>query len=213
MQEPRKNHPAPSDRILKVATDLFAIHGFRGTSTRDVARRAKVNEVTVFRLFKSKEKLFIKVIENKLKGSQLLSVTGSLSAVKDDRSALALMSDCMQETFDLTFQRLLLFAVLEQPKLVKKYIQPRMHDFNSALDDYLLRRARSGSVRPLEPDLAARALLGMVAYHRIFHELLGAGNRRSNDERASVDKYMDIWLHGVLANNESVDSKQSSVAV
>lgn len=205
MHDTRRTQSPPSERILKVATSLFSVNGFRGTSTRDVARRARVNEVTVFRLFKTKEKLFIKVIESKLNGSEALSIADNLSAAKDGDGALAVMTDYMQETFDPTFLRLLLFAVLEQPKLVKKYIQPRILDFYLALDGYLEHHARDGSVRPLEPDLAARALLGMVAYHRIFHELLGAGSPR--DQGPPVGKYMDIWLHGVLAGHKSLEPK------
>jgi AcrR family transcriptional regulator len=209
MHDSRRSQPPPIERILRVATTLFSVNGFRGTSTRDVARRARVNEVTVFRLFKNKEKLFIKVIESKLNGSKPLSINGSLSAAADKNSALAIMTDYMQETFDPTFLRLLLFAVLEQPRLVKKHIQPRILDFYVALDEYLTRQANNGSVRPLEPDLAARALLGMVAYHRIFHELLGAGDQ-TIDQHPPLGKYMDIWLHGVL-REEALERKNSEI--
>ncbi len=45
----------PTDeRILDAAEDLFASHGFGGTTTRSLAQRAGVNEVTLFRRFGSK---------------------------------------------------------------------------------------------------------------------------------------------------------------
>ncbi len=44
-------------RILAAAADLFAQHGFRGATTRRIAQRAGVNEVTIFRSFGSKERL------------------------------------------------------------------------------------------------------------------------------------------------------------
>ena len=43
--------------LLEVTARLFASHGWRGTTTRRIAEEAGVNEVTVFRLFKSKEAL------------------------------------------------------------------------------------------------------------------------------------------------------------
>ena len=46
------------DRILEAAFHLFAERGFSGTTTREIAERAGVNEVTVFRHFHTKEKLF-----------------------------------------------------------------------------------------------------------------------------------------------------------
>ena len=44
--------------MLDAARDLFAERGFKGTSTRDIAERAGVSEVMIFRHFGSKANLF-----------------------------------------------------------------------------------------------------------------------------------------------------------
>ena len=44
--------------LLDAARDLFAERGFKGTSTRDIAERAGVSEVMIFRHFGSKANLF-----------------------------------------------------------------------------------------------------------------------------------------------------------
>lgn len=49
--------------ILHTARDLFAEEGFHAVSTKRIAKAAKVNEVTLFRSFGSKAKLFEAVIE------------------------------------------------------------------------------------------------------------------------------------------------------
>jgi AcrR family transcriptional regulator len=43
------------EAILKAAAELFAERGYRGTTTRALAERAGVNEVTIFRRFKNKQ--------------------------------------------------------------------------------------------------------------------------------------------------------------
>jgi AcrR family transcriptional regulator len=43
-----------ADKVLRAASDLFAERGYSGTTTRAIAERAGVNEVTVFRRFESK---------------------------------------------------------------------------------------------------------------------------------------------------------------
>jgi AcrR family transcriptional regulator len=48
--------------LLEVTARLFADHGWRGTTTRRIAEVAGVNEVTVFRLFRSKEALLTEAI-------------------------------------------------------------------------------------------------------------------------------------------------------
>src|SRR6266702_7404650 len=45
------------DEILAAAADVFAQHGFRGSTTRRIADAAGVNEITLFRQFGSKEVL------------------------------------------------------------------------------------------------------------------------------------------------------------
>ena len=53
MQRKSSRLPAPDRRrqILAVAMELFARRGFRGTTTRQIAERAGVNEAIVFRHF------------------------------------------------------------------------------------------------------------------------------------------------------------------
>ncbi len=49
------------DRILEAALDLFSVKGYAAARTREIAERAGVNEVTLFRLFGSKRELYIAV--------------------------------------------------------------------------------------------------------------------------------------------------------
>jgi AcrR family transcriptional regulator len=44
--------------ILRAAREVFAAKGFKGTSTRDIAKRAQLTEVMIFRHFGTKANLF-----------------------------------------------------------------------------------------------------------------------------------------------------------
>ena len=58
--------PGVSDthrRLLDAAARVFAHSGLEGATTREIAREAKVNEVTLFRHFQSKEKLLSAVLQ------------------------------------------------------------------------------------------------------------------------------------------------------
>ncbi len=50
--------------ILNAAAEVFAQHGFRGSTTRRIADAASVNEVTIFRYFGSKDALLQEAISN-----------------------------------------------------------------------------------------------------------------------------------------------------
>ena len=52
-----------SSKIINAAYTLFQKKGIDSTSTKEIAKVAKVNEVTIFRLFKNKKNLATKVVE------------------------------------------------------------------------------------------------------------------------------------------------------
>ncbi|MGL4884248.1 MAG: TetR/AcrR family transcriptional regulator [Waterburya sp.] len=61
MSNPRKSTKA---RLIEAALDLFAERGVTETTTKAVAERAQVNEVTLFRNFGNKYRLLLAVIED-----------------------------------------------------------------------------------------------------------------------------------------------------
>ncbi|MHB8838465.1 MAG: TetR/AcrR family transcriptional regulator [Gemmatimonadaceae bacterium] len=75
-------HPTRS-HILDAAAKIFAEHGFRGATTRLIADAADVNEVTLFRLFGSKDALLGEAIRTRVyerEVSQLPDVPGDARA-------------------------------------------------------------------------------------------------------------------------------------
>lgn len=58
-------HPT-RDHLLDAAAKVFAEHGFRGATTRLIADAADVNEVTLFRLFGSKDALLGEAIRTRV---------------------------------------------------------------------------------------------------------------------------------------------------
>ena len=61
MSSPRKSTKA---RLIEAALDLFAERGVTETTTKAVAERAQVNEVTLFRNFGNKYRLLLAVLED-----------------------------------------------------------------------------------------------------------------------------------------------------
>jgi AcrR family transcriptional regulator len=57
-----RNRPPARQRLLAAASTLFARDGLQGATTRAIAQAARVNEVTLFRLFRSKENLLAEVV-------------------------------------------------------------------------------------------------------------------------------------------------------
>ncbi len=74
------------DRVAAAALDEFAEHGIRRTSMEDVARRAGVSRMTVFRRFASKQRLVEIVIAREVnRGMQELDLLWEDAETLEDR--------------------------------------------------------------------------------------------------------------------------------
>ena len=74
------------DRVAAAALDEFAEHGIRRTSMEDVARRAGVSRMTVFRRFASKQRLVEIVIAREVhRGMQELDLLWEGAQTLEDR--------------------------------------------------------------------------------------------------------------------------------
>jgi AcrR family transcriptional regulator len=63
MHKPSRDRLPAHERLLEAATRIFARDGLDGATTRAIAREAGVNEVTLFRLFRTKERLLQAVVQ------------------------------------------------------------------------------------------------------------------------------------------------------
>ncbi len=74
------------DRVAVAALDEFAEHGIRRTSMEDIARRAGVSRMTVFRRFASKQRLVEVVIAREVhRGMQELDLLWEGAETLEDR--------------------------------------------------------------------------------------------------------------------------------
>lgn len=77
-------------QLLEVAADLFARHGFRGTTTAQLAKSAGVTEPILYRHFTSKLELFITLIDEI--GVELIDRwTEALESVSDPMDRLGIL--------------------------------------------------------------------------------------------------------------------------
>lgn len=62
------------EKIESAAVELFADNGYKGTSTRKIARVAGVSELTIYRCYKTKEELFRQALLRRMPNQWLDSV-------------------------------------------------------------------------------------------------------------------------------------------
>src|SRR5437879_4003421 len=102
--------------IITSAMELFAKKGFRGTTTRDLATHAEINEAIIFRYFNTKEELYSAIIEHKVSEDRAARAEEfrHLANMDDDEQFFQAVGNAFLQKHetDTTFLRLLLFSAL-----------------------------------------------------------------------------------------------------
>jgi AcrR family transcriptional regulator len=207
---PQVRLPARDRRlqIMAAAKELFARQGFEGTTTRQIAERARVNEAIIFRHFPSKEDLYWGIIdrESELAGWQP-SLERQLNSGGGDREIFAGIAEdiLVRRAKDSSLNRLLLFSALENQRRSQRFLQTHVVAYYELIAKYIQDRIEEGAFRPVNPLLAARAFVGMVVYHSLVQEIYG-GKRYQDFEAREVSRTLtDIWLGGI-----EVQSKEAT---
>ena len=187
-------------RIVEAAAQLFAHNGFKGTTTRDIAQLADLNEATLFRYFPRKPELFWAAVESHIARVKLARAT-QISLASDDEPTIvvplliAFILDSLNNQPDL--RRLLHVAAFELPQadqMIREHLGP-IFDMVCA---YFRRCAEKGTVRNVAPSLAALGLLGAITAHQSLCLLFdGKESPYPNDEHP-VSAYALLWLNGLL---------------
>ena len=185
-------------QILERATELFARQGYQGTTTRQIAQRARVNEAIIFRHFPTKEDLYWAVLEHHCSTRDGMGeLDARLRSGSGDEEILSWIARQIIGR-DTVLLRLLMFSALEHHKLSARFFKAHVAQYHDRLAEYIRQGIAAGRFRPdLDPLLAARAFLGMVSNHFTVQELYGGKRFQDFDPEQVCREFTEIWLHGM----------------
>lgn len=193
--------PDPArERIMRAAEELFAERGYARSSTRAIAARAGVNEVTLFRHFGTKQQLLRAVIA--------AATESGMSALAGDDLTGDYAADLQRMGRDevtamLRWQsavRLLVCEAAQDPEL--HAIVVASSGANQArLAAYFRRQVAAGVVRPgLNPELLAHAFFSLTSSYVMQRTLLGAAAVPGLPVEALAAQLVDIFVRGTVTD-------------
>lgn len=184
--------------IIAAAAALFAARGFKGTTTKEIARAACCSEALVFKHFPTKRALYAALLAEKAPFSELLAAVEEAARKRDDARVFSLVAGYrIRRGADPTLLRLLLFSALEGHELSKMFFKNQHRVFYDYLAGYIEQRTKEGAFRNVDPLLAARSFMGMLAHHRLLHEIFRVPAHRSPED--CVESYVELFLDGIQA--------------
>lgn len=195
----RLSGPERRELIIQAALTLFSQKGFRGTTTREIARQAGVSEATIFKHFATKEVLYSAIIDAKARAEEVLAAAAEAAAARDDASVLTAVARTIvgRVEKDPAFMRLLLYSALEGHALSEMFFTTQVRRTHQFLAEYLASRVREGALRPVDPLLAARGFIGTVVHYLLIHELFGVPRPSHAGTGEVIALYVEIFLRGL----------------
>lgn len=167
----------PDARILATATSLFALYGYNGVSTRQIASEAQVNEATIYRHYPSKHDLYLAVMKSglrqfRLRGDRLAAI----AEAQDGQTALARTFELITETLleKPELLRLLQYSALELSADFDPLARKHLSEFVEVTARYLDPWIEKGELRCASSKTLIFTLIAIVASYNSIRRVFSA---------------------------------------
>jgi AcrR family transcriptional regulator len=179
--------------VIATATREFARVGFHGTTGELIAKKAKVTEGSVFRVFGSKENIFACMVDHVCE--VLHKSLDNVTHVLDDRKGgklpeMRTVVPLLMTIFTADAARIIAYTELEQPKLSGR--------FEKVISAYerAIAKGIEGAVCE-DPKVAASQLIGYILHVQTFGPKATRASRQARARRALVENFVEMWLKGL----------------
>ena len=209
MEPKRKRMKADERRqeIIRAAMEVFARNGFGGSTTREIAENAGISEAMIYSHFRNKQELYAAIIDEKLQESEPLYYPLDAMRNKDDPRVFTTIVEnyLRRHSEDTTFLRLLLFSALEGHELASMFVAGPVRKFFEFLAEYIGERIEEGALKPVNPEISSRCLLGMVHYFVLVREIFGDDTLKLVDQNEAIETIVNLFCQGILADDSKGD--------
>jgi AcrR family transcriptional regulator len=186
----------PRQRIVQAAARVFAETGYRGATTRRIAHAANVNEVTLFRHFRSKEELLREAIAQAVREGEMAELPAEPVRPREE-----LTDWCRRHLLHLHESRSLIrtcMGEMEEHADVVSHATARPTQVNAGLRAYLVRlRERGLTRRDLDVEAAASMLMGAMFGDAMGRDLMPLSYPYALED--APERYVELFLRTIGA--------------
>lgn len=201
LHRPPQSDTETRQRILNAAQRLFALRGYDGTTTRDLASAAGVAEGTIFRHFENKKSILIEVATQGWVEilTDLLTELSEMGSYKAVAQVMRRRMMRMRENSDM--MRVCFMEAQFHPELrdrIQSEVIIKMTDVAEAFFETAMER---GIYRRSNPKIVAKVFLGMFAVAGFSNDTIMEPGASPQQIQEMAEGIADIFLNGVLAKN------------
>lgn len=197
----RMSGPERRAQIIDAAIALFGRHGFKGTTTKSLARASGVSEATIFKHFPTKNDLYAAAFDRRtgVGTEQLVAELQDYAERGEDERLLRTLIRAIFYGYehDRDLHRMLLYAWLEQEAEDNQQWSDQMQRYPLFvfLDGYIQRRQAEGVFVKETTGLVLAVLIGLPVHEAVRRKLYGLDTGFSDD--MAVETFARLLLDGI----------------
>jgi AcrR family transcriptional regulator len=202
-------HQAPSSvrgrgrqLLLDAARDLFAERGFKGTSTRDIADRAGVSEVMIFRHFGSKASLFQEAVVERFTSFMQRYIAdyhsrehGRFSPEQEGRALYSGLFEVLRAERDVLLALMAARQFDDLPDSASAEVEAAFGEVLALLEEVVATEAEERHITDFDLVPTVRVMFGMVLAAALHGDWLGIGHTVSYDR--ILDSMTQLTVRGL----------------
>ena len=200
----RKRGKKTREKILKVATKLFAKYGFAGTSMDEIAERVGIRKASLYHHFSSKQEIYEELIKRVfaeiIKIFQVSFSSGDI--LKDAENFISEIMNFILQNED--YVKILLRELLDENLPVKQFALeyvPKILSFGSEI----LERGRKEGIfkENVDPIQLSITLTGAIIIYFVLRPVIEPFIKSPFSKKAIAERVKhisDVILYGILSN-------------
>ncbi|WP_422444857.1 TetR/AcrR family transcriptional regulator [Thermoanaerobacterium sp. DL9XJH110] len=181
-------------QILEAAVKVFSEKGFEGSTTKEIAKKARVSEGTIFRYFKTKKDILLNLI-NILTEKSLFQFIEDVEQGLDTRQAL---KNLLKLHYRLIIQNFELLKIIFYEIQFHKELREEFYkNVVSRVLSILEKNIAEQKIRTdVDPQLAAQTLLGIFIGIIMVRTMVEEHEGRQDEDKI-ISNILDILFNGI----------------
>jgi len=182
-------------QILEAAATVFSEKGYAGATTREIAAAADVSEGTLYNYFHSKRDLFIGLLQA-WTDEVIEAIAGIQAEGLEDIVTQLLTSQFLRIGKQRMFTLFLHEARLD-PEIHRYYVEQMLSRIRRETEQRMQALIEAGVMRPVNPAVAIRTLMGTVMGLALLFDLGGDTVIETMPSEQLAAEVTDIFLRGL----------------
>lgn len=190
------------ERIINASFHILEKEGFSGATTKKIAKKSGVSEVTLFRKFENKETL-INIAKEKYSNNFIEKIK-DIFQYTPEISVEEYLTNCFNKIVNLTDNELTILKVgMEEVRDIptdKKVFLRISETIIGKLNEFFSMKIRQNEIRNINPEILALNMFSILFESIILWKVYG------KQPKYSIDKYtedfLDIILNGIKSDNK-----------